>query len=76
MARRKTSAMGKVTKSLRTTRRVVGSTVSTVGRLVTGSVRVLGRAGLDIAKKTSSTLKKMMPRRRKTHRRRHTHRRR
>lgn len=74
MARR--TALGTVKKSLRTTRRVIGRTVSGVSSLVTGSVRVLGRAGMDIAKKTTKTLGKVMPRRRRTHRRRSTHRRR
>lgn len=69
---------------LNKTRKVVGRTVSDVSRLVTGSVRLIGKTGLVIAKRTNQTIRRMIPKmgkhtqkRTRTHthtrRRRHRH---
>lgn len=60
-------------KTLKNTVNMTRRVMTNVSRLVTGSVKVVGKTGLAIVKKTDKTLRKMIPKgrgRTRRHRRR------
>lgn len=68
--RRRSGLMKPVKNSLHMTTRAVRKSVSAVNNLVRGSLRMIGRTGAIVARKTTNTLKRMS-RRTKRHATRH-----
>lgn len=71
--RRHTRKSRGLQKTLKNTVNMSRRVVTGIGRLVTGSVRVVGKTGMAIVKKTDTTLRKMIPKgrgRTRRHRRR------